>query len=312
MNRRIIKKILKKKHEEFCNSIEDEEVQKLVRENSFITGGTIVSLLLNEKISDFDYYFTNMETVEAVTKYYIAKFIELNPKHKIKPILEVADNRIRIKIQSVGIASEQTDSDYKYFEQYPHEEAMDYVEKMTECLDDVTIKEDPGDDKPAYRPIFLSDNAITLSNKVQMVIRFYGNPEEVHKNYDFIHCMNYWTAKDNKLTLNPAAMESILTKELFYQGSLYPICSIIRTRKFIKKGWHINAGQFLKMCFQISEMDLTDIEVLQDQLTGVDAAYFMEIIDYCKKKKEQSPDFTITMPYLVTIVDKIFGSLEGV
>lgn len=181
---------------------------------------------------------------------------------------------------------------------------------MTECLDDVNVREDPGDTKPAYRPIFLSDNAITLSNKVQLVIRFYGSPEEVHKNYDFCHCTNYWTSKDNNLVLKSSALESILTKELFYQGSLYPICSVIRTRKFIKKSWHINAGQFLKMCFQIGELALNDLDVLQDQLTGVDAAYFIEIIDYCKKKQEVEPDFKITMPYLVSIVDKIFGSME--
>lgn len=309
MNRRIIQKILKKKHEEFCSSIKDEIVQKLVKKNSFITGGSIVSLLLNEKVSDFDYYFTDFDTVKAVADYYVKEFIQLNPEHKIQPQVVVEDSRVRVKVKSVGIASEKSDNDYKFFENYPHEEAMDYVDKMTECLEDVTIKEDPGEDKPAYRPIFLSNNAITLSNKIQLVIRFYGSPEEVHKNYDFIHCTNYWLANDGKLVLSPAALESILTKELFYQGSLYPICSVIRTRKFIKKGWHINAGQFLKMCFQISKLDLTDLNTLQDQLTGVDAAYFIEIIEYCKRRKEQEPDFEVTMPYLCTIVDRIFGSV---
>ena len=135
----------------------------------------------------------------------------------------------------------------------------------------------------------------------------YGNAEEIHKNYDFTHCTCYWVAKDNNLVLPSKALESIITKELFYQGSLYPLCSIIRTRKFLKRGWHINAGQYLKMCFQLSQLDLTDVDVLQEQLTGVDAAYFVEVIDKCKEKKEQSPDFEITMPYLCKIVDRIFG-----
>jgi hypothetical protein len=153
----------------------------------------------------------------------------------------------------------------------------------------------------------MSDNAITLSSKVQLVIRFYGSPEEVHKNYDFTHCTCYWVAKDDELVLPPEALESILTKNIWYQGSLYPLCSIIRTRKFIQRGWHINAGQYLKMCFQLSELDLSNLEVLQEQLTGVDAAYFIEVIDKCKNKLAAEPDFKVTMPYLCTIVDKIFG-----
>jgi hypothetical protein len=311
MNRRIIQKILKAKHEELCNSIANEELRELVKKNSIITGGSIVSLLIGEPVKDFDFYFRNKETVEAVANYYVNKFNSLNPNCDVKPVVVIEKDRVRIKIQSAGITSEEgaDQGNYKYFESQPEGAGQDYVEQLTEACSDQTISEQD-DGKEKYRPVFLSDNAITLSNKVQLVIRFYGEAEEIHKNYDFVHCTNYWTSWDKKLVLRPAAMESILSKELYYVGSLYPVCSVIRTRKFLKRGWHINAGQFLKMCFQISELDLSDIIVLQDQLTGVDAAYFIEIIDYCKKKQELEPDFKVTMPYLCAIVDKIFGKCE--
>jgi hypothetical protein len=162
-------------------------------------------------------------------------------------------------------------------------------------------------EKGKYRPVYMSSNAITLSDKVQLVVRFFGDPDEIHKNYDFIHCCNYWTSDDNKLVLHPGALESLLSKHLQYQGSLYPLCSVIRTRKFLKQGWYINAGQYLKMCFQISELNLSNINVLEEQLVGVDAAYFIQVIEYCKKKQEENPEFQVTAPYLVSIIDKIFG-----
>ncbi|HUV64125.1 MAG TPA: hypothetical protein VMW24_09510 [Sedimentisphaerales bacterium] len=295
MNRRLIKKILKKKHDEFCASIRDENVRALVKKNALITGGSIVSLLLKEPIKDFDYYFRNKETVEAVARYYAQWFIALNPEG-LSPTVEVSGERVRIVIPSAGVASDESD-----------ETERERVEAMEGSLDMGTTQEDAGTDAIAYRPVFLSENAITLSNKVQLVVRFHGEPEDIHKNYDFVHCTNYWTAWDDTLVLRPAALESILARELFYVGSLYPLCSVIRTRKFLKRGWHINAGQYLKMCFQISELDLSDIGVLQEQLTGVDAAYFMQIIDYCKKRQETEPDFNVTMPYLCKIVDRIFG-----
>src|SRR3546814_17023564 len=131
---------------------------------------------------------------------------------------------------------------------------------------------------PTYRPVFMSTNAITLSDKIQIVLRFYGEADAIHENYDFVHCTNYWTSKDANLTLRQPALESLLCKELRYVGSKYPVCSVIRLRKFIRRGWVINAGQILKMMMQVSELDLTNPAVLQDQLTGVDSAYFIEQI----------------------------------
>lgn len=291
MNRKTIQRTLQKEHEKFVDSITDETVKVLIKKNSIITGGAIASMLLGEPVKDFDYYFTDIETVKAVAQYYIDKFITMHP-NSIKPELYCDDiGRIKIKIQSDGIVSEED------------------IEKVVTEADETNIEHMEGVDnnKGDYRPIFISANAITLSDKTQLVVRFYGNPEEIHKNYDFVHCCNYWTSSDNQLVLNPTALESLLCKHLWYQGSLYPLCSIIRTRKFLKNGWYINAGQYLKMCFQLSELNLSDINVLEDQLTGVDAAYFHQVIDYCKKRQEEDKEFKVTTPYLVSIIDKIFG-----
>lgn len=94
---------------------------------------------------------------------------------------------------------------------------------------------------------------------------------------------------------------------LIYQGSKYPICSVIRTRKFIQRGWRINAGQYLKMCMQISELNLKDIKVLEDQLTGVDAAYFEQLIRATQKHMSETGSTDIDQVYLVQLIDKIFG-----
>jgi len=317
MNRRIIKAILQKKFNEWIESIKDESIQKLVKKNSIITGGSIVSLLLKEKVNDFDVYFTNFETVEAIANYYVAEFKRLH-EGKNTPVPQVVidessgTKRVRIKIQSAGIAGENTpDNQYQYFESRPLEEGENYVkETMTEILTDIDgldgTKLDEESTKESYRPVFLTDNAITLSNQIQLVIRFYGDANEIHKNYDFVHCTNYWESESGDLTLHPEALESILARELRYVGSLYPVCSFIRTRKFIKAGWHINAGQMLKICLQISELNLTDVKVLEDQLTGVDTAYFIQVIDYLKEKKNKDSDFNIGVPYLISIIDKMF------
>lgn len=280
MNKRVIKSVLQKKHNSFVNSIKDEKVRDLVDKHSIITGGCIASMLLGEKINDFDYYFDSRDVALEVIKYYVEEF-NRTCGTKIAELREKDNGRITIFISSDGIAEEDHGDEA---EDLPAED----------------------DTKQDYRPIFLTSNAITLSNKIQLVIRFFGSPEEIHKNYDFVHCTNYWYSKTGELVLNQAALESLLSKELHYVGSKYPLCSLIRTRKFIKRGWNINAGQYLKMAMQLNELNLRDVEILEEQLIGVDITYFQMLIKALNERKEKDKDFVYDSGYIATIVDRIF------
>jgi hypothetical protein len=318
---RIPKLILRKKFNDWVKSIDSKAVRELVEQNSIITGGVIASLLLKEPINDFDIYFTNYETAKAVTEYYVNKFNELNSSESdnattAKPnIYETeeknGEKRIKIMVKSAGVVSEKTNTnDYQFFENTTIKDDVqeDYLENVfANILDNADESDVTEISKPnKYKPVFLSNNAITLSDKVQLVIRFYGNADEIHENYDFIHCTSYWTSCDSNLVIRKGALESLLARRLYYIGSKYPVCSFIRCRKFLKNGWHIDAGQMLKICFQISELDLTKIDVLEDQLTGVDTAYFLQLIEWLKQKASEEENFHLKLPYLYSLIDKLF------
>jgi len=343
MKRKTIERILNKKFAEWLVSIKDPAVQALVKSRTIITGGSIVSLFNKEAPKDFDVYFTDKETTKAVAKYYVNLF---NEKHKEKKnkfghitkalVLDGADveydengnflscldldvqaayanqtikghmltnidkDRIKIFVRSDGVAFADGQSPSEVFED---------VYDVLNAADELPAKELESDTKPEkkFRPVYLSSNAITLSDKVQIIVRFYGDASELHENFDFVHCTNYWTSKYGKLTTNIEALESIIAKNLVYVGSKYPVCSILRMRKFIERGWHINAGNMLKVMLQISELDLHDIAVLEDQLVGVDSAYFMILLDSIRNKLSSDETFEITNDYLFTIIDRIFG-----
>jgi hypothetical protein len=305
-----IKSIISKKINDWVSTIEDENLRQKVKENTIVTGGCIVSMLLGEPVNDFDIYFRDHDTTLAVATYYTDRFTDRKGKTDFKLFVTDEEGRVKIQAQSVGVASETTPvGEYRYFEGFHDQQGADCVhkviadsEEIVDTHDDtqIEIAKNPEDQK--YRPVFLSSNAITLSNKVQLVLRFYGEPEKIHENYDFVHCTSWWQSWDQTLTLRPEALESCLSKELKYVGSLYPVCSIVRLRKFISRGWRINAGQILKMCMQISALDLTDLKVLEDQLTGVDTAYFLQIIDRLKEKDPEK----VNTAYLCEILDRMF------
>ena len=162
-----------------------------------------------------------------------------------------------------------------------------------------------------YTPLYLSPNAISLSNNLQIVLRFWGTAQEIHKTFDYIHATNYFTFKDG-LVRNLEAMESILTKQLKYQGSYYPVTSIIRAKKFIKRGFNINAGELLKIMFQISQLDLTNPDVLEEQLIGVDVAYFDLLITALRNKIESHEHFKLSTEYFNELIDRVFNDTEEI
>lgn len=313
MKAKTIKRIVKWKIEQWTKTIDDEALRKRVEKKVIVTGGCLASMLLGEKINDFDVYLRDHETTLAVANYYLAKF-----KQRMKTGIECPlsvldeDGRVKIVVKSAGIASETgTEKPYEYFEGSPDQNAAAYIgdvivdpEQIEETYEEVQDKalETEGEEKDKYRPVFLTTNAITLSDKLQIIIRFYGKPDQIHENYDFAHCTNYWTSWNEELTLRPAALEALLARELRYVGSKYPICSMIRVRKFVGRGWKINAGQILKMALQISELNLKDFKVLEDQLTGVDTAYFCQLLERLAEKDPEKVDAA----YLVEILDRIF------
>ena len=172
--------------------------------------------------------------------------------------------------------------------------------------DKIDSQEVDDEEEGKYEIKFISANAITLSDKVQLVTRFYGTPQEIHKNFDFVHATGVYDYWENELTTTTEQLESLLAKSLIYKGSLYPLASIFRARKFIQRGWSIDAGQYLKMAFQLNAMDLLDPYTLEEQLTGVDLLYFYQIISDLKYKQLTNDDFKPSTEYFIEIVERIF------
>jgi hypothetical protein len=328
MKKKTINAVITKKFNEWVETIGDEEVKKLVIKNTVITGGCIASMINNEKVSDFDVYFTNQKTVMAVADYYIGKFREMKPDGaKIRLYTsedlknhdsELSQEYVKHKLIAETEQKEGLDADLVDFYEMNSLNKEDgrvfiYIgsvgiaaEKKIDLDDcenplDEGVEDTEDKTKPKYRPVFFSSNAITLSGKIQIVTRFYGSAEQIHANFDYVHATNYWTSEEGKVVFSIKAYEACHNKELIYVGSKYPVCSLFRMRKFMARGFTITAGEILKIAMNINEFDLNDVRVLRDQLIGVDSAYFNNLIDAIRAKEK------IDRLYLTTLINKMFN-----
>lgn len=311
-----IKSILRRKVQQYIQSLPEGPLRKAVASDILITGGSIASLLLGEKVNDYDIYFKTKETTAAVAQHYITAFNadRKQPEGNVKFTPEVRteeienfngdlETRVVIFNKSAGIAG-ASEGDYQYFEHTGNgDESISSIvgDSVAETVE-LAVEEVKNPDGK-YRPIFLTNNAITLTDKVQIIVRFFGTPEEIHRNFDFAHCTGVYDFSSNTLHVSEQAMMSLLTKQLIYSGSLYPVASVLRTRKFIRRGWNISAGQMIKIMAQLERMDWSDPKMLQEQLMGVDVAYMHELISAIRNRdKGQRIDAT----YLATLIDQVF------
>jgi hypothetical protein len=291
--RKTIEQTIRNKIKGWLASIEDIALRDELKKHYIVTGGAITSMLLGDLPNDYDIYIDNTDTAAKLASYYVSRLPEASNDKVGTPMVIVPElkDRVEIRVKSAGIAGEGADqSNYEYFEQFS--DGSDRAVRYLDALAQMKTKD--------YSIVAVTTNAITLSDSIQIILRFVGPAQEIHRNYDFVHTTNYFT-EDEGVVLNQPALESILARELKYVGSLYPICSMFRLKKFIKRGWTITAGEMLKIAWDISKLDLTQTAVLQDQLTGVDAAYFNQILSLIKQ--EGKP---IDRTYLFELVNRIF------
>lgn len=315
-----------------------KKLREPIKSDIIVTGGCIASMLLQEPVNDYDIYLKNIRTAILLAIHYTTEAkqdnfkLRITVKEDFKGLDPFAEGELQYKITEEGsIKRILVDPANEQFLKYIKESVVTFLQRVIyrveifiqsdgvygidpennidDTEEDTTPpipSEEAQKQKEKYFIQFLSSNAITLTDKIQIVLRFTGNADKIHENYDFAHATNYWTFKDRVVTNKPA-LEALLSRQLVYLGSKYPLCSIIRTRKFINRDWKIHAGYYVKMALQANELDLTDPDVLEEQLTGVDVAYFYQVIQAVKEKKKAEPDFNFTTSYLCEIIDRMVG-----
>jgi len=284
-----IRKVISKKVQDWLSSL-PKELAEQVSPDVIVTGGCITSMLMGVPINDFDLYLKTQSSALALAKHYASLMPDTCIEVMIRDVENIKgqiESRVVNFIPSAGVTGKNPDEP---------DEADQWLDK-----DESASEPEP---KKKYYPQFISQNAITLSGSIQVITRFHGEVDEIHKNFDFVHATCCYDNGTGELTLPPKALESMLTKDLKYTGSLYPIASIFRAKKFIERGWRVTAGELLKISFQVSEIDMTKIETLNDQLTGVDAAYMRALINALENVDPEKLNST----YVAEIIDRIFNS----
>lgn len=176
MQTKTISKIISMKMEQWLETITDKKLRNKVRKNILVSGGCITSMFFNEDVNDFDVYINDMDILKKLVQYYAKPFnIMILDGRKDRNTNNDNENHYSIATRTLK---------------------EDQIKLYFETGSGMRVNEDKKEEELNYSPIFFSPNAISLSNKVQIVCRFHGDNIAIHKTFDFIHATNYFTFQE--------------------------------------------------------------------------------------------------------------------
>ena len=80
----------------------------------------------------------------------------------------------------------------------------------------------------------ITENAITLKTKVQLITKHYGSPDQIRKTFDFVHCLPWYDPALDKLYISKQQYDLCVSKKLLVNNIDY--ITSHRKNKFFEKG----------------------------------------------------------------------------
>ena len=177
MKARQISKVISEKVAELAKA--HPEIGDILLKNSIVTGGCIASMLLKEKVNDFDIYFDNLNSMLEVIQYfgkktgaeYLVAFQANKPLPKagrVRPLY--AGRRETEEELTVTLPTSDEHVWYALYSDLSSLQDCDQIHYVSLYYKSsgywAADEEKEEDAKKTYRVRFASSNAVTLSDKV--------------------------------------------------------------------------------------------------------------------------------------------------
>ena len=262
---------------QWLSSYLDDKDRVSLYTNTFFAGGMFTSIIAKEKPKDYDVFFSDPDTATLLFntfKRYCNWCVYLE-------LLWVVDE-INPKLVRGSLVSTHSSFSVDHLIAHANKNAKKRKNEFS----------------------FISKNAMSLDNGIQLIFRFVGQPEEVFSTFDYEHCKVAWQAKALGLTLGETtfygkSLDSLAKNELVYSGNTrFVLSALSRLNKFIKRGWGIAPSSLLSLAISASKVNWSDKHQLEEELLGIygiDPQVLTEILSLAQSDKKIDLDKVIEM-----------------
>lgn len=159
---------------------------------------------------------------------------------------------------------------------------------------------------------YQTTNAISFlycKRKFQVIKKFTGRPEEIFDHFDFTINMGAWMP-DGVFWLYKDFFEDLAKRRLMINvNTFYPISTVVRVFKYIRKGYTIAGTEILKIMLQVHSLELSNFGVLKEQLEGIDTLFLKPLTDFLSKTEHAEQKYSFE-EFLKIYDDLIINTLE--
>lgn len=161
----------------------------------------------------------------------------------------------------------------------------------------------------------ISPNAISYRTEgatYQIITKesFIGNPNTVIDNFDYTICMGAYDIRKDNFVLHKNFLLDLSKRMLcFNENAPYPLCSLFRLRKFMKRGFSISGSEIIKLGLSVNNLKITNYKELREHLLGIDTLFLKDLTDTLLEKKETAYDFHLFLHEIDMHIDKYYSSI---
>jgi hypothetical protein len=147
-----------------------------------------------------------------------------------------------------------------------------------------------------YEVVYCSENAVSYRTekniKFQLIKKIYGTPQNVMAQFDFTICMCACFPKTNTFVMYDRFLEHLARREIVFNiDACYPINSLFRANKFIKRQYYVSAVEWIKIGLKCHSLNLKNLKEIKEQLDGIDTFFLKEFTDNLNNVPGQQYDF---------------------
>lgn len=165
----------------------------------------------------------------------------------------------------------------------------------------------PRDDKTIETDSALS--LISNGHRVQLIKVITGTPYQVIETFDFTICQAAFHLYDDGYLgffFGKDFLQHLAQRRLVFNvAAEYPICSLYRVAKFIKRGFHFSGIDAIKLALKIQALEIDDYKVLRRHLMGIDTLFLKDLTDSLKGQDEKKYDLNEFLATLDVWLDKL-------
>ena len=203
----------------------------------YLAGGAIISAIDDQKANDLDIFIED----EGIAKILANRLLNIEPIRRNKFTIEFNKDELNDKLIRGNISGD-----------------------IAACNSELS--------NSSYLLRYVSKNAFSFKNGIQLIFRFIGEPEEVFTTFDYEHCKVAYklSAVDSGvIQFLGQSSEAIATRSLIYTGRSRFVCSALsRMIKFSSRGWKLSPQVLLNLLASCLKIDWSSLKAVEEELLG--------------------------------------------